>query len=355
MLSSDARPESRPASIKSPERDDPELEESEATPMLMRRGHWLSRKTWVLHRIMRRIRLRRSNSYSGALIVNFVAFLLPAVYATLSKMWIANIDTSQVATTDAYTYASIVVECFNEGLPRAAWNTVANDSLYSKEQRLSLVRTLVIIQSAIGLILSLSFIGAADSFVGNFVPGPVQDISVRYVRISAFGSGLASTLETAVSLGTRALDHPEQVLPPFFKSRTTYSYSSSLNSIPLMISSVKVLLQIFLDLALISTVHVRGVHPSITIQAIIRLVCDLTGAFVGLGCFLYIARGSQLPSAAAAKPSLASLRVLAIPGIPTFIESAVRNAIYLYLVHNVILRGQNYATGLALFASCGIL
>lgn len=56
----------------------------------------------------------------GALVVNFVAFLLPALYGTLSKYWVAEIDGSMVVTVDAYTYIGVVAEVINEGLPRAA-------------------------------------------------------------------------------------------------------------------------------------------------------------------------------------------------------------------------------------------
>lgn len=42
--------------------------------------------------------------FSGAVLFNAASFLLPAVYATLAKLWIANIDPSMVATTDVYTY-----------------------------------------------------------------------------------------------------------------------------------------------------------------------------------------------------------------------------------------------------------
>lgn len=76
--------------------------------------------------------------YPGALLFNVAAFLLPALYGTLSKMWVAGFDSSLVSTTDAYTceYFSlsisfishtydadlgVIVEVFNEGLPRAAW------------------------------------------------------------------------------------------------------------------------------------------------------------------------------------------------------------------------------------------
>jgi Na+-driven multidrug efflux pump len=59
-----------------------------------------------------------------------------------------------------------------------------------------------------GCILTIVFISAAPSFVGAFVPGEIKEISVEYIRISS-GSLLASTIENAVSIGTRTLDHPE--------------------------------------------------------------------------------------------------------------------------------------------------
>ncbi|CEL07707.1 Putative Podospora anserina S mat genomic DNA chromosome 4, supercontig 1 [Aspergillus calidoustus] len=45
----------------------------------------------------------RSN-YTGALLCNTAAFILPALYRTLVKIWIANIDSSFVVTTDVHTY-----------------------------------------------------------------------------------------------------------------------------------------------------------------------------------------------------------------------------------------------------------
>jgi len=50
-------------------------------------------------------RLRQSrDSYTRTLLSNIAAFILPALYGTLSKLWVANIDSSLVVTTDAYTY-----------------------------------------------------------------------------------------------------------------------------------------------------------------------------------------------------------------------------------------------------------
>ena len=49
--------------------------------------------------------LRRSrDGYTRTSLFNIAAFILPALYGTLSKLWVANIDSSLVVTTDAYTY-----------------------------------------------------------------------------------------------------------------------------------------------------------------------------------------------------------------------------------------------------------
>jgi hypothetical protein len=56
-----------------------------------------------------------------ALLFNIAAFFLPALYDTLSKLWVASIDSSLVVTTDIYTYIGVIAEVLNEGLPRAAF------------------------------------------------------------------------------------------------------------------------------------------------------------------------------------------------------------------------------------------
>lgn len=70
--------------------------------------------------------LTRSVSYYGALIFNLAAFILPALYSTLSKLWVADIDPSRVVTTDVYIYIGVVAEVLNEGLPRASWLIIGN-------------------------------------------------------------------------------------------------------------------------------------------------------------------------------------------------------------------------------------
>ncbi|KAG8831934.1 hypothetical protein FRC17_002339 [Serendipita sp. 399] len=269
------------------------------------------------------------NSYEGALLFNICAFILPALYGTLSKLWVANIDASQVVTTDVYTYIGVIVEVINEGLPRASWVIIGDKSSRTTSSRLQLAYTLIITQMILGLLLSIVFLSAATRLASAFVPEAVRDISLEYVRLSAF-SALASATEYSVSLSTRALDRPD---------------------IPLLISSTKFLVNILLDLILISKFHVPSVVPTVKLQAIIRLTCDLISAFTGLAYFVYrnqkkyrhVEREEKL------RPSVSALKVLIRPGLFTFTESAIRNALYLWLIHGIISMSADYATAWGVF------
>lgn len=308
-----------------------------------------------LHGLQHRLSRER---YPGALIFNIVSFSLPALYATLSKLWIADIDSSLVATTDAYTYISTVAEVLNEGLPRASWLVIGNLSSRSLSQRLSLSYTLILFQSLLGLLMSIVILAAAPAFTAAFVPGAplTHAASVKYVRISAF-SALASAVEVAVATSTRALDRPD---------------------VPLVISSVKFAVNIVLDLLVVSRFHVGGHTPTVNSQATVRLVCDLSAAAVGLAYFV----GSSLrawkrrlglgdangaaaaapaqhnntpstPAPEAAQPppglSLTALKTLLPPGSLTFVESAIRNTLYLWLVSGIVAMGSDYATAWGVF------
>lgn len=277
-------------------------------------------------------------SYHGALAFNLAAFIIPAIYSTLSKLWVANIDSSLVSTVDAYTYFSCVVEVLNEGLPRAAWSTIGAgdttlDTAVQLTERLSLTYTLISIQSIFGFVLSIIFLFAAPGFVAAYVPGETRAVSVKFIRILAFDA-LASTVNTAVSLGTRALDKPD---------------------VPLLMSSVQTFIQIVLELALVSTVHVKGFTPTIHTVAVIKLVCDLAGAFAGLVYFLFLVKRTTRVHSVAMRSikwfSPCALKTLVRPGRWTFAESAIRNAIYLWQIHGVVSMGQAYATAWGVFST----
>ncbi len=178
--------------------------------------------------------------------------------------------------------------------------------------------------------MSVVFVTTADRLAAAFVPIEVRNVSLTYVRISSF-SALSSAMEVAVSSCTRALDRPE---------------------VPLIISSTKFLVNILLDMLIISKFHVRSSKPTVNTQAIIRLCCDLSSALVGLGYFIYLSRGllrssDQVPGSA--KPSVSGLKILIRPGFLTFLESAIRNALYLWLVHGIVAMGSDYATAWGAF------
>ncbi|KAJ0381998.1 hypothetical protein COL922a_013436 [Colletotrichum nupharicola] len=178
---------------------------------------------------------------------------------------VANINSSLIVTTDAYTYINIVAEVLNEGLLRAAWVIISDKASRSLTQRLQLTHTLIIFQSILGLIMSITFMAGAETFAKGFMPAEVRDASITYIRIRAF-SALSSAIKTAVSSATRALDYPD---------------------VPLIISSVKFAVNIILDLLVISKVHVRSHQPTVNLQAGIQLAYNLASAFIGLTYFLW--------------------------------------------------------------------
>ncbi|KAH7162045.1 hypothetical protein B0J13DRAFT_632834 [Dactylonectria estremocensis] len=282
--------------------------------------------------------------YCGSLAFNIAAFILPALYGTLSKLWVAQMDASMVVTTDAYTYMSTASEAINEGLPRAAWVIIGDKASRNRTRRLQLTHTLIAFQTLLGLTLSIVFLSAASAFADRFVPVEVRKASLTYVRIISFTT-LSGAVEAAVASATRALDNPD---------------------VPLVISSIKFAINIILDLLIISRFHVGSFKPSVNTQGIIQLVCNLVAAFGGL-CYFFWAH--TLPALRKVKqrrsssnldrhdfsarhelwPTLEALRILIRPGLIFFIESAIRNALYLWLVANIVSLGSVYSTAWGVF------
>ncbi|KAF2451061.1 hypothetical protein P171DRAFT_427289 [Karstenula rhodostoma CBS 690.94] len=240
-----------------------------------------------------------------------------------------------VVTTDSYTYIGVVAEVLNEGLPRAAYLVIGDHSSRTFRERLQLTHTLILFQSILGLIMSFGFLGGASTFAKGFVPIEVRDASLTYVRIAAF-SALSSAIEYAVGTSTRALDRPD---------------------VPLIISSIKFAINIILDLVVISKFHVGGVTPTVNLQAGIQLACNLSSALAGLAYLVY---ATSLKKTSAARrdssdisltPSIAALKTLAKPGLVFLWESAIRNALYLWLVHGIVSMGSDYATAWGVFST----
>ena len=232
-----------------------------------------------------------------------------------------------------------MAEVLNEGLPRASYLIIGDKSSRSITSRVQLTNTLITFQAALGLIMSIVFVTSARAFAGAFVPEPVRDASLTYVRIAAF-SALTSAVEVAVAAATRALDKP---------------------NVPLLISAVRVATNIILDMIFLSTFRVAKIKPTVNTQAVIKLVCDTVSSICGLVYYLFIStrliRADQNRHNTAhvedingsKRPTLKALLVLGRPGIFTFLESAFRNIIYLWLISGVVAMGLTYATAWGVF------
>ena len=155
--------------------------------------------------------------------------------------------------------------------------------------------------------MTIIFLATSDKLAAAFVPEQVRQSSLTYVRISSV-EALSSSMETVVSYCTRALDLP---------------------NIPLVISSTKFVINIMLDLLIISRFHVGSFIPTVNMQALIRLACDLAAALCGLIYLMYITFRLRRQMEESVKVTVAALKTLARPSVYPFTESAIRNAIYL--------------------------
>ena len=104
---------------------------------------------------------------------------------------------------------------------------------------------------------------------------------------------------------------------------------------------------IVLDFLIISSFHVGSWTPGINLQAGIRLICDTVAAVSGLLYFLFNVSFRRSADA----PTLQGFLILLKPGFITFSESAVRNALYLWLVGGVVSMSADYATAWGVFST----
>ncbi len=178
--------------------------------------------------------------------------------------------------------------------------------------------------------MTVIFIGAAPSLAKSFVPAEVRDTSLTYVRLSA-PAALSSTISTAVSACTRALDKPD---------------------VPLIISSTSFVANIILDFLIISKFHVGLFQPTILMQAGIRLACDMSSALIGLVYFISLGRRIVKANGNADEkttPKLNALKEMCRPAVWTFTESLIRNVLYLWVVSQIISLGLDYGTAWGVF------
>jgi Na+-driven multidrug efflux pump len=89
-------------------------------------------------------------------------------------------------------------------------------------------------------------------------------------------------------------------------------------------------------------------------QAATQLACNMVASIAGLVYFLVMTNRQRRKEPAAvesSRPTTGHLLVLAGPGFFTFTESAVRNALYLWLISGVVAMGSDYATAWGIFST----
>lgn len=260
---------------------------------------------------------------------NVVAFLLPSLYTVLSLLWTSRINAQLIATTTVYTYIGDIVDAFNNGLPRAAFHVIGNAQDYSPHERARQACSLIFVQAIIGLLLTIGSIAGARGLVQAFVPRDAWNASLEYVQLSAVHA-FTSALETAVATSTRSLDLPQ---------------------IPAGISIFKVVLNIALDLAIVSPFHVGNFTPTVNTQAAIRLGCDMLSALGGLAAFLYLLLKRDAPQGwQLARPSWSALTPFLGPAAYFFAETAIRMAPFLWLSSSLVQTSMQLATAWSIFS-----
>lgn len=173
---------------------------------------------------------------------------------------------------------------------------------------------------------------AEKIFSATFVSYNVQNASVTYVWINVF-SALSSAIEVVISNVMRVLNKSD---------------------VPLLINSVKVIVNIALNLLIVFKFHVDNWTLNINMQADIHLSCDMIAAVSGLLYFFtsncirmsqwYYHWHSELSS-------FWVFFILLKPGIIIFIESVIQNMLYLWLVAEVVAMSAEYITAWKVFTT----
>ena len=236
-----------------------------------------------------------------------------------------------------------IFSALNDGLPRAAW-PVIGDRTQPMHTRIAAANTLVVVQTALGAALAMAIFVCAPLFATLFVPAAVRLDALPYVRVSSL-IALTSVVDVAITNTTRALDSP---------------------NVPLAISSLRCVLNIAADFALLSRWRLPfAASPTVLTQALTRLACDVAASSAAIAFYLHSTRRARLEEAkktalklidgaeqnSSSRPPLnvtpnwRALRALASPARWTFAESSLRNFVYLWLMKQIISISADYATG----------
>ena len=263
----------------------------------------------------------------------------------------------------------------NEGLPRTAALIIGNKATRSLRQRLSFSTTMIVVQTTAGALLAAAGVLGAQQLAALFVPQSGRAAAIGYVRVSAL-SALSSSIEVRKQ-PTRSL--PKSSAASGRRCRL-HSSARSANCSTLPIDG-QIRVQHSARFAFCVALSCSR-RPADDDHAGARPLCvRFDGGtrrprqdrakiasskhetkpffFWSSVFFVYLARralheddaaavassGSTIEAGERVQFSIAYLRVMARAAAYTLFESALRNAIYLWLIAKIVKLGDDYATG----------
>lgn len=236
-----------------------------------------------------------------------------------------------MAVTDTFNYLGIIAEALNEGLPKAAWRTIANRRDWRTDERYGMANTLILVQSCLALILMVATCSGAARFAQGFVPAAIRAQSLSYIRLTSVSTA-CSMVNAGLSSSARGLDHPD---------------------IPLLLAVVKTVVNIILDLLLLSPFRPFQSHPTVNTQAIVRACCDLGATSISIVAFVIKQKRESRQEArwraAKANVSVFALKSIGKVGVWYQIEALPRTAVSLWLLSLIISQGSRWATAYGVF------
>lgn len=195
----------------------------------------------------------------------------------------------------------------NEGFFKTSWLIIDDKSSRIITSRINIFYNLIIFQTTLSVLLFMIFVFAASSFADGFVSIEIKKTSLIYVRLSAFLT-LSSTFETSVTTSIQAFDRPDVFL---------------------IINFVKFFVNIVLDMLIIFKFHVDSFKSTVNTQAVVQFCCNMSSAVADLAYFVSCNMQLNKDFKRFIKFNFMILSLFFRSRFITFVEFAVRNALYL--------------------------
>jgi len=253
-----------------------------------------------------------------------LALLIPRIYSLINTMWIGHIDYSSLAIAEQYEFMGILIEIVNEGVP---FGVLALVSQNYKNRSVVLKQLFagIILQLILSTTLSIIILSNMPLFVQIIgTSAEIVDKTIRYLSLRAIALPFNS-LALLLIIGIKSLDRAK---------------------LSLEIVSVNVLLNIILDLFLISNFPF-SLQLGLDGAAIGYLISNITYFITALGAIVVILhiKRQELKS----QDFLDNSKSLFKVGGWTGIDSFVRNFFYFFVLQILNFMGPNQFAGFQLF------